>query len=96
MALTKDDIIQAVAKENGYSLHQSIEIIETPLEIINSKLASGEDVLISGFGRFCVKKKKKERSESGDRWGYDAATQEGGDFQVVGKIKAKDKRINPA
>lgn len=64
MSLTKDDIVRAMAKENGYSLHQSIEIIETVLEIIKSKLASGEDVLISGFGKFCVKKKKERRGRN--------------------------------
>jgi integration host factor subunit alpha len=64
MSLTKDDIVRALAKEKGYFLHQSIEIIETLLEIIKSKLASGEDVLISGFGKFCVKKKKERRGRN--------------------------------
>jgi integration host factor subunit alpha len=36
----------------------------TLLEIIKSKLSSGEDVLISGFGKFCVKKKRERRGRN--------------------------------
>jgi len=64
MSLTKDDIVKALAKENGYQLNQSVELIETLLELIKSKLASGEDVLISGFGKFCVKNKRERRGRN--------------------------------
>ena len=45
-------------------MKKTIEIVETLLEIIKSKLASGEDVLISGFGKFCVKKKRERRGRN--------------------------------
>jgi integration host factor subunit alpha len=64
MSLTKDDIAKALAKENGYQVKQSVELIETLLELIKSRLASGEDVLISGFGKFCVKKKRERRGRN--------------------------------
>jgi integration host factor subunit alpha len=64
MTLTKDEIVKALAKENGYPVNQTIEIVETLLEIIKSKLVSGEDVLISGFGKFCVKKKRERRGRN--------------------------------
>ena len=64
MSLTKDYIIKALAKENGYQLNQSVELIEALLELIKSNLASGEDVLISGFGKFCVKKKRERRGRN--------------------------------
>ena len=48
MALTKEDLVKALVKENVFQKMRSIEIVETMLEIIKSKLASGEDVLISG------------------------------------------------
>ena len=64
MTLTKNDLVKALAKENGYPVNQSIEIVETLLEIIKSKLASGEDVLISGFGKFCVKEKRERRGRN--------------------------------
>ena len=59
MTLTKDGLVKAVTRENLYSLYQSVEIVETLLEIIKSRLASGEDVLISGFGKLCVKEKRE-------------------------------------
>jgi integration host factor subunit alpha len=64
MSLTKDHIVKAVAKENGYLVNQTIEIVETLLEIIKFKLASGEDVLISGFGKFCINEKQERRGRN--------------------------------
>jgi integration host factor subunit alpha len=64
MTLTKNDLVKALAKENGYPVNQTIEIVETMLEIIKSKLASGDDVLISGFGKFCVKEKRERRGRN--------------------------------
>jgi integration host factor subunit alpha len=64
MALTKDDIVKALADENGYPLNQSVELIETLIELIKSALGSGEDVLISGFGKFCVKAKRERKGRN--------------------------------
>jgi len=44
--------------------NRSAEILETCLEIIKSTLESGEDVLISGFGKFCVREKKERRGRN--------------------------------
>ena len=59
MTLTKADIVEAVAEQNGYTNKRSFEVVETLLEIIKSALGSGQDVLISGFGKFCVNRKKE-------------------------------------
>ena len=64
MTFTKDPFISEVAKENGYLRNQSAGIIENLIEIIKSKLVSGEDVLISGFGKFCVKEKRERRGRN--------------------------------
>jgi integration host factor subunit alpha len=64
MALTKNDLVKALAKENGYQINQSVELIETLLDLIKSNLASGEDVLISGFGKFSVKDKRERRGRN--------------------------------
>ena len=61
MTLTKSHLISAIAEQNGFSNKKSSETVEIILEIIKSKLASGEDVLISGFGKFCVKEKRERR-----------------------------------
>ena len=64
MALTKADIINEVMNENGYSRRQAIDTVETLLELIKKTLASGEDVLVSGFGKFCVKQKRERRGRN--------------------------------
>ena len=64
MALTKAEIIEAVAEGNGFSKKQATDTIETLLEIMKRTLAVGEDVLVSGFGKFCVKEKAERRGRN--------------------------------
>jgi len=64
MALTKADIVETVQTEIGSTKHQSINIVESLLELIKSKLESGEDVLVSGFGKFCVHEKRERRGRN--------------------------------
>jgi len=63
MALTKNDIVTSI-HELGFTKQKSVEIIESLLEIIKSTLGKSEDVLISGFGKFCVKHKKQRRGRN--------------------------------
>ncbi len=64
MALTKKDIVEAVQSELGATRHQSVSIVENLLELIKSKLESGEDVLVSGFGKFCVNEKRERKGRN--------------------------------
>jgi integration host factor subunit alpha len=64
MALTKAEIIEAVAEGNGFSKKQATDTVETLLEIMKRTLTSGEDVLVSGFGKFCVKEKSERRGRN--------------------------------
>ena len=64
MALTKSHLVDAIAEQNGFSRKKSTETVEIILEIIKSKLASGEDILISGFGKFCVRGKRKRKGRN--------------------------------
>jgi integration host factor subunit alpha len=64
MALTKAQIIEEVRTRNGFTLKKSTKIVEALLEIMKQTLESGEDVLISGFGKFCVKDKKERRGRN--------------------------------
>jgi integration host factor subunit alpha len=64
MALTKHDIVEQVCKGLGFPKIQSLTITESLLEIIKSTLASGDDVLISGFGKFCVKEKRARKGRN--------------------------------
>ena len=64
MTLTKSHLIDAIAEQNGFTKKQSTETVETILELIKSILASGDDVLISGFGKFCIKDKRERRGRN--------------------------------
>jgi len=64
MSLTKDQIINSIANQIGFPKNRSSEIIETLLEIIKMSLESGDDVLITGFGKFCVKEKGERRGRN--------------------------------
>ena len=64
MALKKSHLINAIADQNGFTKKKSTETVETILEIIKSTLASGQDVMISGFGKFCVKEKRQRRGRN--------------------------------
>ncbi len=64
MTLTKDQIVNSVHDQLGFPKNRSIELVESVLEIIKDTLENGEDVLISGFGKFCVRDKKKRRGRN--------------------------------
>ncbi len=64
MALTKIQIVESVRNQTGFPKNRSLQIVETLLEIIKKTLASGEDVMISGFGRFCVREKAERKGRN--------------------------------
>lgn len=64
MTLTKVQLVEAIHNEIDLTQKRSSEIVETLLKIIKSTLASGEDVLISGFGKFCVKEKNERKGRN--------------------------------
>jgi integration host factor subunit alpha len=64
MTLTKAHIVEAVSNQVGFPMNHSSELVETLLEIIKSTLVSGEDVMISGFGKFCVKEKEERKGRN--------------------------------
>ena len=92
-ALTKNDIIKAIAASNGYPQKQASDIVETLMEIVKHSLENGDDVLISGFGKFCVKEKN-------GRMGRNPATDQpmmleprrDVTFQCSGKLRDKINR----
>ncbi len=64
MTLTKAQIVEEIRTSTNSSEKKSSETVETLLEIIKKTLASGEDVLVSGFGKFCVKEKSERRGRN--------------------------------
>ena len=64
MTLTKANIVDSIKDRLGFTRKQSIETVESLLEIMKKTMEKGEDVLISGFGKFCVKEKKERRGRN--------------------------------
>lgn len=64
MTLTKSQIIENIVDGTGFTKKEAGTTVETLLEIIKSTLGTGEDVLISGFGKFCVNAKNQRRGRN--------------------------------
>lgn len=64
MALTKTQIVKSLHDRLGMARKNCTELVEILLEIIKKKLENGEDVLISSFGKFCVKDKKPRKGRN--------------------------------
>lgn len=64
MALTKTHVVDFVQQRIGFSRKKSTELVETLIEIMKNSIEFEDDVLISGFGKFCVKKKKERKGRN--------------------------------
>ena len=64
MTLTKDHIVDSVQRRLGVSKPESSRLLESVLELIKSSLTGGDDVLISGFGKFTVRQKAARRGRN--------------------------------
>ena len=64
MTLTKARIAESIQNQLDIPKDKSKEIVETCIELMKSALESGEDVLITGFGKFCVKDKNERRGRN--------------------------------
>ena len=64
MTLTKAQIVEALFAQNIFTKTESAQIIDTLFELIKQSLQNGEDVLISGFGKFSVKEKQGRKGRN--------------------------------
>lgn len=64
MALTKEKIITSIYHQAGLGKSHSRNVVESLLEIIKRRLENGEDILVSGFGKFIVKEKSARRGRN--------------------------------
>ena len=64
MTLTKAQLVDTIHETIGLPAKKSVEVVETLLEILKKALEDGDDVLISGFGKFCVNDKAKRRGRN--------------------------------
>jgi integration host factor subunit alpha len=59
MALTKADIAEQLYEELGLNKREAKELVEVFFEEIRSALEQGENVKLSGFGNFSLRKKNE-------------------------------------
>jgi integration host factor subunit alpha len=85
MTLIKEHLIRRTYDNVGLSKSKSSETVESLFKIMRSTLAAGEDVLISGFGKFCVREKSERR-------GRNPAT---GEDMVLGARRVVTFRCSP-
>ena len=64
MTLTKDHIINSINNHLDLPKNESAALFQSLLETIKKTLESGEDVLISGFGKFLVKEKNERNGRN--------------------------------
>ena len=64
MTFTKALIAKKIADDCGFMNGEAVEILEKLLEIMKSKLVAGEDVMISGFGKWSVKSKHARKGRN--------------------------------
>jgi integration host factor subunit alpha len=64
MTLTKDKIIDTIYNQVGLSKNQSRRVVESLLGIVKQTLGKGENLLISGFGKFIIKDKAARKGRN--------------------------------
>ena len=64
MTVTKDHIINSICTQLDLPKKKAADMLESLLELVEKTLESGEDVLISGFGKFCVKQKEERKGRN--------------------------------
>ncbi len=64
MAQTKHNMAEQIQTGLGFPKNKSADITESILELIKSSLESDDDVLVSGFGKFCVKEKNERKGRN--------------------------------
>ncbi len=64
MSLTKNDLIEVVREKSGLGRSRAVELVDHLLETMKKALEADEDVLISGFGKFCVNEKDPRKGRN--------------------------------
>ena len=64
MAVTKETVTLLLQDRFGISRQESRQLVERFFKIMKDTLSQGEDMLISGFGKFSVRQKKARRGRN--------------------------------
>ena len=73
MVLTKEKLITHLETQLSIGRQESRQVVERLLKIMKNTLSQGEDLLISGFGKFSVRQKRATaREEPSNKGGSDS------------------------
>jgi len=61
VTLSKSHIIESIQSNCRCSKTESVRLVEIVFDIVKSTLESGENILISGFGKFNIIDKREHR-----------------------------------
>jgi integration host factor subunit alpha len=64
MTVTKDHIVNSMCQQLDMPKKKAADLLENLLELMAKTLEKGEDVLISGFGKFSVKQKNARKGRN--------------------------------
>jgi len=64
MTFTKKDLAESVSRSLGLPANKSDDLIDSLFQTMKKTLAAGDDLLISGFGKFAVKDKRERRGRN--------------------------------
>jgi integration host factor subunit alpha len=64
MGLTKDKLTNLLQTQTGFNRKTSSDLLESLLDIMKETLIQGEDLLITGFGKFSVRQKRARRGRN--------------------------------
>lgn len=62
--MTKTDIVEKVCEGRGISKSEAAEAVDAVFELMKGTLESGDDLKISGFGTFTVRKKSARQGRN--------------------------------
>jgi len=64
MALTKDKLVIRLQTQLGLTKPESRQMVERLFGLMKDTLTNREDLLVSGFGKFCVRQKNARRGRN--------------------------------
>jgi len=64
MTITKAFLSDSVYSHSNLQKQKCVQIVDSLLEIIKRTLVSGEDVMITGFGKFIVNEKNSRKGRN--------------------------------
>ena len=64
MSLAKIDLVESLYNQTGMSKKECVRAVDSVFEIIKDEMNQGNDIMISGFGKWAVKSKKDRKGRN--------------------------------